>query len=204
MLFERHGERERGMLHRKPSFVVEKFCAEMQRIAPSMTLPSLCSLRRHHIKLFCGNDMTMTQCGLGNVSDINKSARLFELAISKFLKSQGIQFRTEKQLKKEQQKVHGRVVATPDFSFATPVELKMGNSTTTKTSISTTSIHWMEVKMYYGASTIPAGSAGAVSTLMATAQKYVTMFGNGAMVFMQGCGDSLAKDLLNQGPLSRA
>ena len=57
-------------------------------------------------------------------------------------------------------------------------------------------IHWIEAKMYYGASTIPRGKQnGAVGTVMETAQKYVKHFGEGAIVFMMGCGDKLATEL---------
>lgn len=57
-------------------------------------------------------------------------------------------------------------------------------------------IHWIEVKMFYGASTIPPGKrGGAVGTILEKAQKYVTNFGPGALVFMMGCGDQLAQQL---------
>ena len=56
-------------------------------------------------------------------------------------------------------------------------------------------IHWIEVKMYYGASTIPNGSKGAVGSVLGTAQKYVNAFGEGAILFMMGCGEKLAADI---------
>ena len=57
-------------------------------------------------------------------------------------------------------------------------------------------IHWIEAKMFYGASTIPRGKkGGAVGTILDKAQKYVDMFGTGAIVFMMGCGQVLADQL---------
>ena len=56
-------------------------------------------------------------------------------------------------------------------------------------------IHWIEAKMFYGASSIPHGSKGAVGTVLARAQKYVDNFGEGAIIFMMGCGDKLAAEL---------
>ena len=50
--------------------------------------------------------------------------------------------------------------------------------------------------MYYGASSIPPGRRnGAVGTVTETAQKYADAFGEGAVVFMMGCGDRLAAQL---------
>mmetsp|Transcript_28518 Transcript_28518/g.69392 ORF Transcript_28518/g.69392 Transcript_28518/m.69392 type:complete len:434 (-) Transcript_28518:282-1583(-) len=58
------------------------------------------------------------------------------------------------------------------------------------------SIHWIEAKMFYGASTIPRGKkGGAVGTILDKAQKYVDTFGTGAIVFMMGCGQVLADQL---------
>ena len=57
-------------------------------------------------------------------------------------------------------------------------------------------IHWIEAKMFYGASTIPRGKkGGAVGQVLDKAQKYVDMFGTGAIVFMMGCGQVLGDQL---------
>ena len=57
-------------------------------------------------------------------------------------------------------------------------------------------IHWIEAKMFYGASTIPRGKkGGAVGQVLDKAQKYVEMFGTGAIVFMMGCGQVLGDQL---------
>lgn len=53
--------------------------------------------------------------------------------------------------------------------------------------------------MFYGASTIDQDGKSAVGRLLSTARKYVRNFGDGAMVFMQGCGDQLAYQLAEEG-----
>lgn len=61
----------------------------------------------------------------------------------------------------------------------------------------------IEVKMFYGASTIPFDDGNsAVGSLKKTAEKYVRAFGEGAMVFMQGYGDGLAQELAKVGVMA--
>jgi len=61
---------------------------------------------------------------------------------------------------------------------------------------------WIEAKMFYGASTIPQDNNSAVGCLLATAKKYVRTYGPGAMIFMHGCGDDLARWLSEVGVLA--
>lgn len=56
----------------------------------------------------------------------------------------------------------------------------------------------IEVKMFYGASTIAHNNRSAVGSLLQTARKYVKLHGPGAMVFMYGCGDQLAREINNE------
>lgn len=56
----------------------------------------------------------------------------------------------------------------------------------------------IEVKMFYGASTIVQNNRSAVGCLLQTARKYVKLHGPGAMVFMYGCGDRLTAELNNE------
>ncbi len=65
-----------------------------------------------------------------------------------------------------------------------------------------TSIHWIEAKMFYGASTIPHDTPNAVGTILSKMKQYVALYGHGALVFMYGCGDQLAKQLLDVGVLA--
>jgi hypothetical protein len=56
----------------------------------------------------------------------------------------------------------------------------------------------IEVKMFYGASTIQQNKRSAVGCLLQTAKKYVKLHGPGAMVFIYGCGDQLTTELNNE------
>jgi hypothetical protein len=201
-LFKRNGKRERGMLKGVPSFVVSNYRRAMDNHAPSMNFPQVLSLRRHHIKLF-NPFKNMSQLGLGKRDDINKSARIFECAVETFLKKSSIDFLTEKDQVNEAKKEKKILKATPDFVLPKPVLLrkiqrgksKKGKSNKKYHVLEERTIHWIEAKMYYGASSIPHGSKGAVGTVLATAQKYVDNFGEGAMVFMMGCGEKLAAEI---------
>ena len=73
-------------------------------------------------------------------------------------------------------------------------------SSNTRTII--TNIHWIEAKMFYGASTIPHGTPNAVGTILSKVKQYVALYGHGALVFMYGCGDQLAQQLLDVGVLA--
>ena len=198
-MFRRNGKRERGMLKGKPSYVVSKYRKAMQQHAPTMNFPQLLSLRRHHIKLF-NEHRNMTQLGLGDRDDINKSAKIFEWAIEKFLKNVSIDFLTEEQQREEAAKEGGVLQATPDFILPKPTVLRKVHKKKIKKKkqcrvLEERTIHWIEAKMFYGASSIPHGSKGAVGTVLARAQKYVDNFGEGAIIFMMGCGDKLAAEL---------
>ena len=201
-MFQRNGKQERGMLKDKPSFLVSKYRKAMQQRAPSMTFPQVLSLRRHHIKLF-NPWKDMTRLGLGQVKDINASANLFECAVEDFLTKSSIDFRTEEDQKKAAKEKNQILRATPDFVLPQPILLrkvqdkarKKGKSNEKKTVIEERTIHWIEAKMYYGASTIPHGSRGAVGTVLKKAKSYVDTFGEGAFLFMMGCGDKLAAEL---------
>ena len=63
----------------------------------------------------------------------------------------------------------------------------------------TTQIHWIEAKMCYGASTIPTNTPNAVGAILPKMKEYVSLYGTGAIVFMYGCGDVLATQLLELG-----
>lgn len=56
--------------------------------------------------------------------------------------------------------------------------------------------------MFYGASTVKLDGKSAVGSLLKTARKYVKYYGDGAMIFLYGCGDRLASQLANAGVLA--
>ena len=128
---------------------------------------------------------------------------MFEEALGGFLKNRQVDFLTEKEQKEQfrQQAQKGELLrSTPDFVLRTPVVMKNFHGTQQHQQIlEERTIHWIEAKMFYGASTIPYNSKGAVGALLRTAKKYVNDFGPGAMIFMQGCGDRLAADLRREG-----
>ena len=64
-----------------------------------------------------------------------------------------------------------------------------GNKTVTEER----SVSRVEAKMFYGASTIPHNTKSAVGCLLKTAEKYVRVYGQGAIVFMHGCGEKVGK-----------
>ena len=205
-IFQRNGKKERGMMKGKPPFVVRKYKEALGRCAPSMNLPQVLSLRRHHIKLF-HESKTMPALGLGSINHINQSARIFERAVENFLRKSAIDFLTEEDQKRAAAEVKKVLEATPDFLLPKPVLLrkirkkksKKGRSIEKPDVVEERTIHWIEAKMFYGASTIPHGSKGAVGKVLSTARKYFKNHGEGAILFMMGCGDKLAADLNDAG-----
>mmetsp|Transcript_15941 Transcript_15941/g.36774 ORF Transcript_15941/g.36774 Transcript_15941/m.36774 type:complete len:426 (+) Transcript_15941:161-1438(+) len=198
-MFKRNGKGERGMMKGKPAFLLTKYKKVLRELAPSgMNLPQVLSLRRHHIKLL-NPSKSMTQLGLGTFDAIRESARIFEVAVEDFLKQCWIDYMTEDQQRQKARSDAVTLTVTPDFLLPKPVLLRKVR--TKKHSGKSTvlpgerRIHWIEAKMYYGASTIPHGGSGAVGSVLAQAQKYVDHFGEGAFLFMMGCGEQLAADL---------
>ncbi len=49
--------------------------------------------------------------------------------------------------------------------------------------------------MFYGASTIEHDGKSAVGAILDKCRRYVDLYGEGAIVFLYGCGDQLARDL---------
>jgi hypothetical protein len=190
ILMKRNGRKERGMMNRLPESVINKIYGAMNQHAPAMSFDQVCSLRRHHMKLL-NPKRSMPQLQLGAEKDISESARLFEQAVEEYIRREQIPFQTEQHGKSQQHRT-----ATPDFLFHEhPIilhEVQRDKVVEEEKSI----IHWMEVKMYYGASTIPQhGCEGVVGKVLVQAEKYVKSFGPGVMVFMMGCGDQLAAEL---------
>lgn len=51
------------------------------------------------------------------------------------------------------------------------------------------------MKMFYGASTIPPDGKSAVGAILEKSRRYVDLYGDGAVVFLYGCGEKLAREL---------
>ncbi|VEU43349.1 unnamed protein product [Pseudo-nitzschia multistriata] len=205
-MFQRNGKKERGMMKDKPNFLVTKYKKAVRNLAPSkderMSLPQVLSLRRHHIKLL-NPPKSMPQLGLGTYDVIRESARIFEVVIEEFLKRSSVDYLTEDDQKRKARAEGASLAVTPDFLLRTPVLLrKIRREKPRGKQIvlpGERTIHWIEAKMYYGASSIPHGSTGAVGSVLAQARKYVDRLGEGAFLFMMGCGERLAADLNDVG-----
>lgn len=165
-----------------------KLCDDLR-----LPLESALSLRRQHIMV--GNPYRK-DLGLGSQSNIRASACLFEEAVGAYLNRCGIKFLSEEQQKQRHYREHSGtpMPPTPDFMLTHgDVRYRPHREATEIT------IHWIEAKMFYGASSIPADGRSAVGRLEATAEKYVSNHGTGAMVFMQGCGQELRERLHQKG-----
>ena len=204
----KYAQRERGMIKDLPPYRVHKIRKRCQAVG--MTLAQALSLRRHHMKLH-NPYLTMYQLRLGREEDINESARIFEQVVEDYLTSREIVFLTEEQQKADfQTKVKATMSSekppptpsTPDFLLTTEVVVRKTRGYGKKQRIlEEQKINWIEAKMFYGASTIPDGTKGAVGNLLRTARKYFAEYGPGAMVFMYGCGKDLAEKLRQEGVL---
>lgn len=210
----RWGERERGMMRDAPPFRLAEIQKRCQR--HGIPLSQACSLRRHHMSLL-NPYKSKESMQLGSLKDIKRSAELFEDAIAAYLHKQQISFWSEEEQKAEFLRTHpGQLIkGTPDFKLKQPILLTVvttnhenhahgTNNQQTQTlesrqhNIRLTkqrTIHWIEAKMFYGASTIPHDDRSAVGSILSKQKKYVKLFGEGAIVFSQGCGERLAVEL---------
>ena len=204
-------KKERGMFKNQPTFRLDQLNKKLRNHGGRMLLSQALSLRRHHMKLL-NPSCPMSRLGLGSEDDIRECARLFEKSVEDFLIGQGIELWTEEQQKEDFKKraKKGEILRhTPDFLVPDGGYLHIRKTTNdvnnkygareAATVLEEKSIRWLEVKMFYGASTIPHGTKGAVGSLMATARKYLIEFGPGALLFMYGCGEQLAADLTEAG-----
>jgi hypothetical protein len=189
-------ERERGMMRNAGNRYQEvaRACRQVD-----MQLPQALSLRRQHIQ-HLNPRHRMPALGLGNDGDIRKSAALFESAVEAYLCQCKLSFLTETQQKALLPK-GVKHPPSPDFMLQQPTLLttctpmQYGQQTIAQNYV----IHWIEVKMYYGASTLAVNSKSAVGCILPKAEKYLSLYGTGAMVFMYGCGKELSDMLLEIG-----
>jgi hypothetical protein len=181
--------------------------------AARMSLVQSLSLRRHHLKLLNPN-LSMSTLRLGREEDIRDAAREFELCVDAYLRSHRVHFLTEHAQKSMFLESVKRDLATdrnvmqppsPDFMMKKghSVTLSFSSGCQNGTEVSCPiSINWIEVKMFYGANSIPSGTPNAVGCILPKVQQYVSLYGTGAIVFMYGCGSRLAKQLLDVGVIA--
>jgi hypothetical protein len=193
---------ERGMMNSQPGYRVN----QIRKLCKTTGVPisQAASLRRHHMKRF-NPTIAMSRLQLGNEEDIRESARLFEVAVDGFLRAQNVPFWTEGEHKDhitKHRKADDPFPPTPDFILKQQVLVKKCRDLNRKSAVEERLICWVEAKMFYGASTIAHDGKSAVGCLMKTAKKYVRLYGQGAMVFMQGCGERLAAELAEVGVIA--
>ena len=135
---------------------------------------------------------------LGSHNDIRTSADLFEQCIEDYLKLHNIPFDNEEE-QRRLQFVNREKKLTPDFRIKKGHLVTLSLNDEYGTSNRLHAIHWIEAKMFYGASTIPHDTNNAVGTILPKIRQYVQYYGSGAIVFMYGCGETLARDLMELG-----
>jgi len=189
-------EKERGMM-RNAGDRYKEVARKCKQVG--MHLSQALSLRRQHMHHLNPN-LRMTALGLGKDEDIRQSAALFESAVESYMNQCSISFLTEAQQKAALPQ-GTKSPPTPDFMLLEPTLLSTmtplhhGQTPTVNEFV----VHWVEAKMFYGASSIANDSESAVGRILATSEKYVNLYGTGAMVFMYGCGKELAEWLLQRG-----
>ncbi|KAL7491071.1 hypothetical protein ACHAWT_000710 [Skeletonema menzelii] len=221
------GKSERGMMKDQPPFRLKKIqklllnnTKNSQNDNRCMTLLQSLSLRRTHLK-HLQPKLSMPQLKLGSEMDIRHSAAMFEQVVQNYLRRHNVLqcFMTEEDQRRENRRKGGRMPPSPDFRVRDGhcVQLdfdhhsqrqgggikkkssKSKSTTTNQRENASRTINWIEVKMFYGASTIPTNTPNAVGAVLPKMNEYVSLYGEGAIVFMYGCGDVLARQLLDLG-----
>jgi hypothetical protein len=119
-----HKEREKGMMREKPQSVLKRIKNVCRQHGVDMS--TACSLRRHHIKSY-NLYKKMSLLRLGDETDINASAAIFEKVVAKFLRQERIAFYGEFEQRafiNENLPKGQPFPVTPDFMLKQPVLLK--------------------------------------------------------------------------------
>lgn len=101
---------------------------------------------------------------------ILKISEEYENTVAKWLDARNIKYREQEELVKEQTKKYGKPIATPDFLLIDPIK------------INGKLIYWIEAKNYYGTT-----QGFTYSKNKKQIERYVNMFGAGALCFSLGC-----------------
>lgn len=200
------GKNERGMWLHQPQFRMKKIMRHLRASrdsTPQLTLTQALSLRRHHMKLL-NPRLNMEQLKLGSFNNIKAAADVFETVIEDHLRSLNVNYMNEHEQRK---KFKPKPPLTPDFLIKGDCRIKLSIAGKSAAAGENEKLHpfkinFIEVKMFYGASTIPAGTPNAVGTILPKMQKYVERFGTGAIIFMYGFGVELAEQLNQVGVLA--
>jgi len=190
------GKKERGMMKDQPKYRLHQIKAACQKV--NIPLSQALSLRRHHIQQL-NPYHSIEQLRLGRMDDIQKSAKLFEESAEQYLRHLCIPIVTERMQKERHFQKNSEALKhglrsqplppTPDFLLEKPIKIIARNEESV--------VHWIEVKHFYGASSIPNDNKSAVGCILNKSQVYRDLYGPGAIVFAYGAGSELAT-LLNR------
>mmetsp|Transcript_7946 Transcript_7946/g.17237 ORF Transcript_7946/g.17237 Transcript_7946/m.17237 type:complete len:394 (-) Transcript_7946:159-1340(-) len=217
---------EVGTLQSLPAFRVQEFRAACR--AARFPFNAGASLRRHHVKYRLAADLRYTRGmdhhqvdRLGRQEDIKGAADAFEDVVREFLEELGLHFwdehhqkaRWQEEVKQWTQRREDMFMRsphtkhdtdvldrpplcppTPDFILPTPIYIQGRR----------TSIHWIEVKHFYGATTIPTDGSvrHAICSLVPKARQYLDTYGPGAYIFAYGVGEGMVHALAQLQELS--
>ena len=107
-------------------------------------------------------------------SESVKNSENFELEIGKFLTKNGVVFKTQDMLVKEQTKLYGYPICTPDFLIIS--NLIINNKV----------IKWIDAKNFYGANTILIKKS-----IKKQIKKYINNYGYGCIIFSMNYSEKL-------------
>ncbi len=131
---------------------------------------------RECTELFAARALDIVSTG-NNQEVIKKLADVFEDNIADFLQEKGIAFVGEKQLINEQNKEFGKSILTPDFLLLD------------KVTINGQIVTWIDAKAFYGAKT-----KLSMQNLKKQTKRYIDMWGNGAIIYLQGFSENTCMD----------
>lgn len=190
------GRKERGMMKDQPTYRLHQVKVACRK--ESVPLSQALSLRRQHIQRL-NPYQPLEQLRLGRMNDIQKSAELFEESAEQCLRHCSIPIVTERMQKERHSQRNSEALKqgltyqpqppTPDFLLDNPIKIIARNEELV--------VHWIEVKHFYGASSIPNDNKSAVGRILNKSRVYRDLYGPGAIVFAYGAGLELAT-LLNQ------
>ena len=184
---------ETGMMASQPAFRLREVRAECQKTG-MLLLPAL-SLRRHHIKLR-NPGKPERYLRLGTSAQKLAAATVFEAVVQEHLDALGVAYLTESDQREANGPWRGpgfQSPPTPDFVLAKPARIAdLGGAS--GASDGGALCHWIEVKHFYGAGTIPSGKS-ACGKIPSKSKQYQEYFGPGAYVFAYGCSQTLAASL---------
>ena len=188
--------REYFMIHQHPRARVNAIALACSRLG--IPLSTALSLRRQHIK---NNNRFVADhiLGLGSLEQKLAAANAFEVVVAGFLRRNGIEFVDEEQQRIIRPPTPGQYhPGTPDFLFFPPLRVEVPKGEGPRKRNTGTAYHtlnWLEVKHFYGASTIPTDGKSACGKLPTKAAQYVRNFGTGGYLFAYGCGEDLQRKL---------